>query len=251
LNQNNDCLSLAVRLAAEMMRCGGETYRAEECCHSVLAASGATDISVVALPTALIVGATLDGKHRTKTAVIKTRSIDLAGIANINRISRLLASGELSVLQAACELERERKARPIWRTYLYFALTAGFFSVVFNGGEADLLHSFKDFIPAFLAAMITRCFIGIFSNRTTQGVLSAIGGSMITAFLAKTAVAFFPELNQEAIIIGGIMSMLPGLALVNALRDTINGDLVSGVSRGTQALLTGIAIAAGVGIVVS
>ena len=59
------------------------------------------------------------------------------------------------------------------------------------------------------------------------------------------------SLNISALIIGGIMPLLPGLSMTNAIRDTINGDLVSGSARALEALLACVAIAAGVGVVLS
>ena len=45
--------------------------------------------------------------------------------------------------------------------------------------------------------------------------------------------------------------MVPGLAMTNAVRDTINGDLVSGSSKAIEALLQAVAIAVGVSIVLA
>ncbi|MGL5677140.1 MAG: threonine/serine exporter family protein, partial [Cellulosilyticaceae bacterium] len=55
-------------------------------------------------------------------------------------------------------------------------------------------------------------------------------------------------LNSEAIVIGCIMSLVPGVAFTNAIRDTIGDELLSGISRGVEALFIAVAIAAGVGI---
>lgn len=49
------------------------------------------------------------------------------------------------------------------------------------------------------------------------------------------------------VIVGSIMPLLPGVALTNGIRDFISGDLISGVSRVSEALLTAIAIAVGIG----
>ena len=42
-----------------------------------------------------------------------------------------------------------------------------------------------------------------------------------------------------------------GLAITNAVRDTVAGDYLSGVARATEAILVAIAIAVGVGFVLS
>ena len=45
------------------------------------------------------------------------------------------------------------------------------------------------------------------------------------------------------------MLLVPGLAITNAIRDTISGDLISGISRGLEAFLVAVAIAAGTGVI--
>ena len=53
--------------------------------------------------------------------------------------------------------------------------------------------------------------------------------------------------SLNLIIIGAIMPLVPGVAITTAIRDVINGDLVSGVSRAADAFITAALIAAGVG----
>ncbi len=39
---------------------------------------------------------------------------------------------------------------------------------------------------------------------------------------------------MDTIIIASIMPLVPGVAITNAMRDTISGDFVSGLSRGME-----------------
>ncbi|MNF09932.1 hypothetical protein D3C80_2107260 [compost metagenome] len=52
-------------------------------------------------------------------------------------------------------------------------------------------------------------------------------------------------------IIGSIMLLVPGLAITNAIRDTMAGDLVAGLTRSAEAFLIALAIAIGTGVVLS
>lgn len=74
---------------------------------------------------------------------------------------------------------------------------------------------------------------------------------MFTAVCARLLALAIPSLNISALIIGGIMPLLPGLSMTNAIRDTINGDLVSGSRARWKRCWHGVAIAAGVGVVLS
>lgn len=243
IEAKKDCLVLAIKIAEGMMRSGGETYRAEECCINVLKACGAENISVIALPTALLVSADVEGEHRTESASIKNRGIDLRGIDMYNSISRRLSSGELTVDGAFALLEK-RQVGGAFLPALYTAISAGIFAWVFGGNPVDML-------PTFLATALAQAFKYYVDKLSNYGFLSVMGSCMITAACARLAVWLLPQCNQEAIIVGGILSLLPGLALTNALRDTINGDLVSGVARFADALITAVVVAAGVAIVLS
>ena len=70
--------------------------------------------------------------------------------------------------------------------------------------------------------------------------------SAIIAALAETIGAFVPYGSVNATIIGGIMPLLSGLAMTNAVRDTMYGDLVSGMTRAVEALLMAASAALGV-----
>ena len=50
----------------------------------------------------------------------------------------------------------------------------------------------------------------------------------------------------ESVIIGVMMPYVPGIAITNAARDTLNADYVSGVARLFDALIQAFAVALGV-----
>ena len=54
--------------------------------------------------------------------------------------------------------------------------------------------------------------------------------------------------SLDKIIIGALMALVPGIAITNAMRDIMAGDMVSGISKGAEALLIGAAIALGTAI---
>ena len=75
--------------------------------------------------------------------------------------------------------------------------------------------------------------------------------SGIAAFLAIIFYKFGVASQVNQTIIGAIMLLVPGLAITNAIRDTISGDLLSGVIRAAEAFLVAISIAVGTGAVLS
>ena len=57
--------------------------------------------------------------------------------------------------------------------------------------------------------------------------------------------------SKDAVIIGSLMLLVPGLSITNAIRDSISGDLLSGVTRGIEACLIAVALALGAGITIT
>ena len=62
---------------------------------------------------------------------------------------------------------------------------------------------------------------------------------------------FASGFDHGCAITGAIMPLVPGVAITNAVRDTISGDLISGSARLIEAFLTAVAIAVGVGFVMT
>jgi uncharacterized membrane protein YjjP (DUF1212 family) len=54
--------------------------------------------------------------------------------------------------------------------------------------------------------------------------------------------------NPEIIIIGSIMPLVPGIPITNAIRDTLQGDYMSGTARAVEAFVISIGITIGIGI---
>ena len=69
--------------------------------------------------------------------------------------------------------------------------------------------------------------------------------TVIITFLAFLAVKFAWINDVDKVIIGNIMSLIPGIGLTNAIRDLFIGDSIAGLLRSIEAVLTALAIAAG------
>ena len=76
-------------------------------------------------------------------------------------------------------------------------------------------------------------------------------GAMVVAFLGAWLGRAWEELSRDLIIVGGLMPLVPGVAITNALRDLLAGDLMSGAARILEAALTAVAVAMGVILVLA
>ena len=69
--------------------------------------------------------------------------------------------------------------------------------------------------------------------------------SFAAGLLTILMMAFGLGAHQDKIMIGGIMLLIPGIAMTNSVRDMLTGDIVTGTMRLTNSLHQAAAIACG------
>jgi uncharacterized membrane protein YjjP (DUF1212 family) len=105
-----------------------------------------------------------------------------------------------------------------------------------------------EFAVAYTVGVLVSLSLKLLGNLKLNNFLLHILGAALVVVFAKVLDIWVPYIKLDNIIIGGIMLLVPGLSFVNAIRDAMSGDLVSGTARGVEALFLAIAIAAGSGI---
>lgn len=236
-------LFFSVRIGEIMLKSGAETYRVEDTIMRILDAHHFEYVDTFVTPTVIM--ATIKDKNYPSCSTlrrIKNRSTRLDKIESINQLSRDYVSGQLSFEEASSQLTSIENSLPYSPLLIRVAtgLSSGFFSLMFNAGLVEFaIATCIGFVVATLQQSLKMKEI---VNYFILFMSSILIGSIITGLLL-----LFPDtLNSEALIIGCIMPLVPGLAFTNAIRDTIGDELLSGMSRGVEALFIAVAIAAGV-----
>src|SRR5512137_472629 len=113
--------------------------------------------------------------------------------------------------------------------------------MLFGGAWNDALvaGAVGALVSRFPPAMAARKIPDFFTNLVAAAGATALCMASRAAALASSA---------DATIIGVLMLLVPGVAITNAIRDTIAGDLVAGVARGADAVMSAAALAAGAGM---
>lgn len=82
-----------------------------------------------------------------------------------------------------------------------------------------------------------------------DGLILDIGTSFCVGLMAVIVKSILGgAINLDTVVIGSIMPLVPGVAITNAVRDTLQGDYISGCARILEAFLKAAAIALGVGV---
>ena len=152
-----------------------------------------------------------------------------------------MASSTITREQAERALERARSTAGFSQRVLIpaYALAAASFCLLFGGDAAT-------FGVTFAIGVIVQAVQPWFAHIQMGVLLGNFVGGWLTAVLAQMLQIALPVYNVNAAIIGGIMPLLSGLAMTTAVRDTVYGDLVSGMTRALEAMLLATAVAIGV-----
>lgn len=78
-------------------------------------------------------------------------------------------------------------------------------------------------------------------NRTIYTMIACFASGL----LARMCAGIFPLCNLDMIVIGDIMIFIPGLSLVNGVRELFYSDILTGIYRMVEAVLGAGAIAVG------
>lgn len=240
----NKILDLAIDAGKIMLENGGETYRVEETMLRICKALGLQHADCYATPTVLMLNCKdKSGNNISAVKRIVSRTFNLDKIVKINELSRIIEKDHMDVDDVLGELESIRNMPTYSKKakIVLAAFAAGAFTLVFGG-------NFRDALTALLVgAVIQNIIIFLSAFKVADFFIDIVGGA-IAALLALITYKLGIVQHYDKIIIGGIMLLVPGLAITNAIRDTISGDLVSGISRAVEAFIIAVGIAVGTGI---
>lgn len=232
-------------LAGEiMLKAGAETCRVEDTIRRILRTSGFEHCEAFVVTTGIMI--TLENSQAGTISLnrrVSNKSTNLGVIDQVNTISRQFCQGKLELSETFQQLKNLNPVHyPEWLTYLCMVLTAAFFTLILGGGLAECL------VSAFngLYFMISRIL-----NRRLH-LNDFVFNMFASFFMAFTCIAvqtlILPELLAEPAIAGSIMALLPGLAMTNGIRDTLEGDYMSGAARIIEAFVIAASLALGIGV---
>jgi uncharacterized membrane protein YjjP (DUF1212 family) len=150
----------------------------------------------------------------------------------------------LGAIPYLCELDPEAaKLIEGQQVSIGFAVKGGPEATLFFGG------GIVEALVSLLVGALTR-FVILFTDKAVRNkILSKFLSSLMATILAYAAHKTGIIAIVDAVIIGNIMTLIPGIGLTNAFRDLFTGDSISGLLRTIEAALTALAIAAGYFIV--
>lgn len=239
----NLLLDLTADIGYRLASNGAETYRVEDSICRVLSAYGITS-EVFAIPNCLTVSIeTAEGKPMTRMRRVLNVNTNMDAIERYNSLCRKICACTPTAEEAYEWLKEADSATNHYKIPMFMLghiITAFGFCIFFGGNLTDAL-----------CASLCGLLIGFINLLTNRLKVNTFFSTILSAFVMSCAAYSFSGIqltsNTDAVIIGALMLLVPGMLFTNAMRDIIYGDTNSGVNRIVQVLLIAVAIALGTG----
>ena len=201
-----DMIKIVMKSGCLVLENGGETYRTEETIVHIAKALGAKTASAFVTPTVITFSYTDDDDHyHSAIHRVKKTSVNLQKVSQINSLSRRLERRQYT---------SDPKQVEAFIIGLLLRIT--------------LLCIRRFPLGSFVTSMFSGGFIAIFA--------------WLIGYVAKY---FGFDISSFTVMIATLMQVVPGLAIVNGIRDIISGDLVSGTARIVDAFMIAAGLSTG------
>lgn len=232
-------------LAGEiMLKNGAETHRVEDTINHILNKSKFRIVESFVTTTGIFVTLS-DDSIETLTAVkrVNVRSTNLNKISLVNEVSRNFCSDKINLLTAYYSLVNIDNMLPYSSliNFLSNSLTPPLFALVLSNEIAIF-----EFFVSLLCGMTLGAVQYLLQKAQIIKFFNDLISSIFVAIIASAYIRTFGG-NLDLIIVSAIMPLVPGVAITNAIRDTLYGDYLSGLARAAEAFIIAISIALGVG----
>ena len=226
-----------------LLKHGAEIYRVEESIQRMCEGLGFHDVEVFAIPSYFTLSLTLhDGTPYHSSKRSRTNRIHLDHLYELNCLVRQISNQELTLEQINQKIHYIKHQKLNFQLILIgYIVSAAMFCVFFGGG-------FNEMIVSAIIGFVLYYFIYLMELLNMNTIVRTILSSMVLASIAIIAHKINIINDQQSVITGTLMLLVPGIAITNSLRDIIGGDFVSVLSRMIEAILIAASIAIGVGV---
>jgi len=239
-----EVMDVALDIGERMLESGSAVNRVEDTVFRICDSYGLQNIEVFTLNSLSFVSATAeDGRTITKTKRMRSYTTSLHQTELLNELSRYICSNQPSYeeIQAKKEELLAQDKDIGWMYLVGYILGTGSFTFYYGGVLRDSIATALISVFVFL--------LNRYGGRIKRNTLIyTVTATFLVGTFAILMVRLGIGVHVDKVIIGDIMLFIPGLAIVNAVRDMLYGDIMTGFFRLVEAILVAGAIACGIAL---
>jgi len=239
-----DVISLSLWAGQMLLQNGADSQKVEETVHRLGTQLGCDWMDVVVLYDSIIATTLNNREFRTKARRAPGRGVNLEKIALISDLNYQAERGELDRFGLRRELRRIDTLTTNygrWTVVLFVGLSCAAFARLFGG---DLVA----IAVTFLASSIGMFIRQEMGHRHFNPILTTITTATAASLVASVGVLLELGRDPAVAISAAVLLLVPGVPLINATEDLLNGQVMNGLARGIWGLILSLAIALGIAI---
>ncbi|MEY8295448.1 MAG: threonine/serine exporter family protein [Emergencia timonensis] len=228
-------------IGEEMVVCGAEVNRVEDSIYRMCESYGADRINVFIITSNIQVTMEApDGRILTHIRRIVRYDANFDRLDYLNDLSRYVCANlpEPDAMRQKFDEVMNRPKQHIALKFIGAILVSGGFTVFFGGSWLDCIAASIDGVVIVLMELFL-------ASREKNQIVYNFVVSVVAGITALLLVQIGLGDHSDKIMIGGIMLLIPGIAMTNAIRDMLIGDIASGLLRLVNSILVAAAIACG------
>ncbi|MBO7310553.1 MAG: threonine/serine exporter family protein [Clostridia bacterium] len=227
-------------IGEQMLICGAEVHRVEDSMQRMCSAIGFTRTDVFIITSSMVVTVYTENENFTQTRRIQSTGTNLEKLHRLNSLSRKICERTIGESELDAEIKHinATKQPPLWIKCLSYFVIAGAFAVFFGGGIVD-------FACAAIIGLLLCLLTELLEKAMPNKFFIKFTGSFLITLGAYAFMRLGVTNSMDKVIIGNIMLLIPGVGVINSLRDLLVGDSIAGLLRLIEALLLAFSIAAG------
>lgn len=240
-------MHLAIFSGETLLKNGAEAYRVEDTMERICdSRDNIHNVNSFVTQTGIFL--TFEYKNQSYVNFKRVRNVstNLTKISEVNSFSREFVCKNISLdegLKIVDEINKIKTYSKLQKA-IFGAIAGAFFTLMFGG-------SFRDFLASYITSFLVISIMNITNDFKLTFFIDNFLGAFLASLFATITLKIGLGENLDMIIIGSIMYLVPGVAITNAVRDTISGDSLSGLSKGMEAIFLALSIAFGVWVVLS
>ncbi|WP_346618414.1 threonine/serine exporter family protein [Blastococcus montanus] len=183
----------------------------------------------------------------TSVRLVQERNPDYTRVTEIHNLVDDVVSRRIGLAEAVARLEAIESRRPAYRRWAitgFRALLGAGFAVLIGAG---LLVTVIAFVTTVLVDRTTGALV---ARRLPDFYANVVGAAIATAVAMAVTVADL-GVRPSLIVASGIVLLLPGVTLVGAVQDAINGFVLTASARAFEVFILTAGIVSGVAAVLS
>jgi len=240
---NQPLLKPLLALGEALLAAGAEPYRAKEAVERAAAGFGCDVVDAFVTPPGLFISVEREDVIETGVRCVRRRSLDIARLATLNSLARAAAQGTVTAdecLEAIGHLQTRSTDYGMWTELFAGAVASGSYS--WFVGATPLEASLAAVGGAFTVLLRRRR-----ATHFAERYFNFAAGGFVVALLGVAAAALW-HVRSSVVTAGGVIVLVPGLALTGVLRDLLHGDMLSAGTSALDALTIAAALASGAAV---